>query len=72
MAKKKQQNNYSSRADKQPCVSSTLSNDPVPFSVRIPEELASKGKQCSVYHGISFNALICVALGEYLRDREFI
>jgi len=40
-------------------------------SVRLPGPLASSGRTCAEKTGISLNALICVALSDYLQNKGY-
>ena len=40
-------------------------------SVRLPGPLASSGRICAEKTGISLNALICVALSDYLQNKGY-
>jgi len=41
------------------------------MSVRLPGPLASSGRTCAEKTGISLNALICVALSDYLQNKGY-
>jgi hypothetical protein len=45
---------------------------PAVVSLRLPGRISSLGKSCSESMGISFNALVCVALVEYLQQRGYL
>lgn len=40
-------------------------------SLRLPEGLASIAKACSANYGVSLNALVCVALVDYLEGKGY-
>jgi len=44
---------------------------PSVVSLRLPHRLSVNGKSCSEAMGISFNALVCVALTEYLQAKGY-
>lgn len=58
----------------QPVTSKTvqpeLSEQSLAVSLRLSGNLAAKGKAFAADHGISLNALLCLALGDFLRERE--
>lgn len=43
----------------------------VATSCRLPDNLSLKAKECASFYGISLNALICVAIGDFLREKGF-
>lgn len=45
--------------------------DQVSVSVRLPGRLAVAGRSCAETSGISLNALICVALSDYLQNKGY-
>jgi len=47
-----------------------LPDEPLTVSLRLPGNLAARGKAFAADHGISMNALLCLALGDFLRDRD--
>ena len=47
------------------------SSEQVAVTVRLPGRLDSAGRSCSETSGISLNALICVALSDYLQNKGY-
>ncbi len=47
------------------------SPDQTAVSVRLPVRLAVAGRTCAETSGISMNALICVALADYLQNKGY-
>ncbi len=47
------------------------SAEQIAVSVRLPGRLATVGRSCAKTSGISLNALICVALSDYLQNKGF-
>ena len=45
--------------------------DQVSVSARLPGPLATAGRSCAETSGISLNALICVALSDYLHNKGY-
>ncbi len=59
---------------RQPVKNSSSDQQPlaqVSISLRLPGQLAKASKSCSNTFGISQNALICVALADYLQSKGF-
>jgi hypothetical protein len=46
-------------------------SSPLSTSCRLPDHLSTKAKECAAFYGISLNALICVAIGDFLREKGF-
>ena len=44
----------------------------VNVTLRLPEQLADSGRSYSASVGTSLNALLCIALADYLRDRDVL
>jgi predicted HicB family RNase H-like nuclease len=44
---------------------------PVSISLRLPGDLSSTGRRCAKTMGISLNALVCVALTDYLQGKGY-
>lgn len=65
MKKKKQGNQPVTPKSVQP----ELPEQPLSVSLRLSGNLATRGKAFASDHGISLNALLCLALGDFLRER---
>lgn len=66
MKKKKQKNQAVTSKTVQPELTAEL----LTVSLRLSGNLAARGKAFAADHGISLNALLCLALGDFLRERE--
>ncbi|MGV1099376.1 hypothetical protein ACUUL3_08195 [Thiovibrio sp. JS02] len=41
-------------------------------TLRLPEHLSQKMKDCAAFYGVSLNAVVCIALGDFLKDKGFL